>query len=250
MKWSTWNLIESAVLEAGIRPLVAVVPDNRDPHLVAGEANPDFWERVRTWLTWGWTLGIHGYQHAFTTRNRGILGINRMSEFAGLPRDEQATKIERALAIFRREGTEPTVWVAPAHSFDRTTGDVLREQGIRIVSDGFFVRPFIDRTGMVWVPQQMWRFRPMPMGTWTVCIHPNAWTEREAGRFLDGIAKYRDRITDVDTIVNGCRRKGPSLGDRLTSHVLLPSIQVKRVLRRVRAPRRPRTGAARGAAAQ
>src|SRR5579871_6358303 len=101
MNWAAWFKIEEALQKNGVRPLVAVIPDNHDPQFRIVPPRSDFWDHVRRWQSLGWTIGLHGYQHAYVTRSAGLLGIHRASEFAGLPLEEQAHKIKRALEIFR-----------------------------------------------------------------------------------------------------------------------------------------------------
>ena len=54
-----------------------------------------------------------------------------------------------------RRGCIPRVWVAPRHGMDLTTLDVLREEGIAVVSDGFAKGPYREH-GLTWIPQQLW----------------------------------------------------------------------------------------------
>ena len=68
MNWGTWDAGRGPDGPLGLRPILAVVPDNRDPKLVAGPPRADFWERVRGWQARGWTIALHGYQHLYVTR--------------------------------------------------------------------------------------------------------------------------------------------------------------------------------------
>jgi predicted deacetylase len=232
MNWAIWEQVETALVEMEIRPLLAVVPDNQDPVLRVDEARSDFWDRVRGWQARGWAIGMHGYQHRYVTTSSGIVGLNPMSEFAGLPLEEQRAKLKLAMAVFDREGVRPSVWVAPGHSFDRVTVSAVRDIGIRIISDGLSGRAHSDRDGVVWVPQQLWRLRWMPSGLWTVCCHHNAWDSSRLRGFLQRLDSYRNRIGDVATVVERGMRHEPSPADRLLPKVLLPLIRGRRRLRR------------------
>jgi predicted deacetylase len=219
MDHERWDLIERAMFELDIRPIAAVVPDNRDPELVAREADPAFWERVRGWQAHGWTIAMHGYQHRYVTIDAGLVGLNRYSEFAGLPREEQLGKLRHGLGILEREGVIPSVWVAPAHSFDRVTVELLVGLGIRVVSDGLFVLPHRDRLGALWIPQQLWTWYWMPAGVWTICVHPNTLGASELWKLLDDIRTNRSLIADVASIE---RRYGER--DRRLSDVVVPPL--------------------------
>jgi predicted deacetylase len=171
MDWKIWNEVETILVEEGIKPILAVIPDNQDETLHDAEPNRHFWDRVRSWQTRGWTIGLHGYQHRYVTQDPGILGLRHYSEFAGLPLNEQQAKLVKALEIFRREGLRPKVWIAPAHSFDANTLLALASLGIRTISDGFALYPHRDSQGTFWIPQQLGKLRPVPSGVWTLCIH-------------------------------------------------------------------------------
>jgi peptidoglycan/xylan/chitin deacetylase (PgdA/CDA1 family) len=216
MNWANWDPVEAQLAGLGLRPILAVVPDNRDPRRVAGPPRADFWPRVRQWQAQGWAIALHGYQHLYVNRNPGIIGLNPQSEFAGLPRREQEDKLRKGLAIFRDQGVRAEAWVAPAHSFDRTTVDLLVELGIEVISDGLWHRPFSEPGRVTWVPQQVWEFCPRPAGVWTVCCHPNPWSPDQLERFQRTLAAYAPRVTDLGSILDCYGGRRPSLGDRLT----------------------------------
>lgn len=235
MNWGVWTEVEAVLLEEGVRPILAVVPDNRDEGLRVAPPRSDFWDQVRRWQGLGWAIGLHGYQHRYVTREAGIVGLNARSEFAGLPQEVQEDKLRRALAVFRREGVRADAWVAPGHSFDRTTLRVLAALGVRVVSDGFGLFPWVDEEGMVWIPQQLWRFRPVPFGVWTVCFHPNAWGPEDVARFREDLRRYRGAIADLPAVVAAYGGRRPGMAERW----LTPAYRAAVRLRRRRAGRRP-----------
>lgn len=200
MNWHVWQQIENILMAAGIQPVLAVVPDNRDPSLCLDPPRLDFWDRARAWQARGWTIGLHGYQHRYVTTNSGLIGRNKYSEFAGLPSKEQGAKLERALQIFEREKIHPDLWIAPAHSYDETTLDLLHTFNVRTLSDGYAIYPYLDRRGIFCIPQQLGRFRRMPFGLWTVCLHPNSWTTADLKRFQTDIEKCWRNITSLEQI--------------------------------------------------
>lgn len=200
MNWAVWDEVEAVLMEQGIRPVLAVVPDNRDPGLAVAPARSDFWDRVRRWQAAGWTIGLHGHQHVFATKDAGIVGLNAFSEFAGLPWKRQEETLRSALGIFEAQAVKVDTWIAPAHSFDETTLDVLGEAGVARISDGFFLFPGTDRRGILWVPQQLWKFAWRPIGVWTVCHHVNGWSARDVDRFRRDLGRFRRWIVDFDSV--------------------------------------------------
>lgn len=196
LNWRVWARVEALLDCYGVRPIVAVVPDNHDPKLQVDVSRPDFWSEVRRWQAAGWTIALHGHQHLYVTTDAGLLALNPYSEFAGLPEAQQRDKLQTALAIFSREGVRADAWVAPAHSFDATTVRLLLELGVGVISDGFYRRA-LRHLGAAWVPQQLWRFRPMPPGLWTVCLHVNNYDDADLDRLGAAFTAYAKRIVPM-----------------------------------------------------
>ena len=158
MPWDRWLQLEDLFIRNKVSPILAVIPDNQDVELHRAPARENFWDHVRSWQGRGWTIGLHGHQHLYVTKSRGIVEGCPYSEFAGLPLEAQRTKLQAAIDIFRRERVDPEVWVAPAHSFDKNTLKVLRQLGISNVSDGLHLFPCRDSDGMLWYHNNWERF--------------------------------------------------------------------------------------------
>lgn len=229
MNWSIWQQVEQTLCAHGVRPMLAVVPDNKDPDLQVEPPRPDFWEWLREKYGQGWTIGVHGYQHLYETEDAGLLGVNARSEFAGLPLERQHEKIAKALAIFHQQGIRLQVFVAPAHSFDRSTLVALQNNGIGVISDGFFLKP-VRWLEMVSIPQQMWQFRAMPFGVWTICCHHNRFSERDLQRFARDVARFASAIISVEDAIrlaDRARSTGDMAFHRLWQQALLWKLRVK-----------------------
>jgi len=201
MNWQVWSEIEAALLDQDLKPILAVVPDNQDPVLKVDPPVEDFWERVRTWQARGWTIALHGYQHRYVTHSPGIVTPIKRSEFAGVPVAEQEEKLRRGVEIFERHGIKSYVWIAPANSFDAATVSLLPKVGISTICDGNFRFPFIRRN-MFWIPQQLFGFRPAPLGVWTVCYHHNHWTTADCRNFRQDLDRYAQEISSLDDIAH------------------------------------------------
>jgi hypothetical protein len=232
MNWRIWHQLEGDLYELNVKPLMAVVPDNRDRDLMvsAPEVN-NFWNNVRSWQARGWTIGLHGYQHRYLTQTAGMYGRMPRSEFAGLPYEIQEIKLRNAIRIFREQRVSPEVWVAPAHSFDATTVAILSKLGIRIISDGYAIYPYQDAEGVTWIPQQFGRFRKLPFGVWTICCHFNDWTEAETDRFRQDLAKYRAHFTAVTDVVKSFSERRRNWFDLGANRLLELGIRLGRPLR-------------------
>ncbi|WP_022670505.1 DUF2334 domain-containing protein [Hippea alviniae] len=199
MNKKKWQRVERLCDEYNIKPIVAIVPNNKDSDLVCDSYDSSFWSKVKDWQDKGWYIALHGYEHKYVTQNSGLVPINNRSEFAGLSYEEQKEKIEKGMRIFKEHGIEPNIWVAPAHSFDKNTLLALREVGISIVSDGIALYPFV-KYGFKWIPQQLWHFRVMPFGVWTICLHPNKMGKDDFKNMEDFIKKNKESFIDVSSL--------------------------------------------------
>ena len=201
MNWEVWSEIEAILLARQIKPILAVIPENREPKFNVGAPAADFWHRVRIWQERGWTIGLHGYQHLYVSEHAGLVAIRKKSEFAGLPADEQERKLRRGVEIFRGEGIGSQTWIAPGNSFDAVTVSLLPRFGIRAISDGYFHLPYVSRDKMIWVPQQLFHFREAPLGIWTVCFHHNLWSTANLEEFREDLNRYQHDIVSLDEVL-------------------------------------------------
>lgn len=156
---------------------------------------------------------MHGYEHRYVTGSPGILAFNQYSEFAGLPYDVQRVKLQKGLRIFEQEGVRPDAWIAPGHSFDGVTLRALRDAGLPAISDGLSLWPYKDRHGLFWVPQQMWKFRPVPLGLWTLCFHHNGWSQEQIDAFIRDLRVYASQITSFGAVAEQYRTRTYGVAD-------------------------------------
>ncbi len=196
MNWRTWDQIEGILDRHGLQPLLAVVPDNQDPKLRVGPENSRFWDRAREWQAKGWVIGQHGCRHVYDSREAGLVPWWRQSEFAGHPREVQCERLQEGRRRLEAEGLTPRVWIAPSHSFDHVTLEVLAETGPSIVSDGVGYRVYRDRLGLVWIPAQPRRLWPLGSRVETRIYHPNTLHDV---RSLESFAgRYRNELMGPD----------------------------------------------------
>lgn len=207
-----WEQFRARVEEFGIRPILAVIPDNRDSSLERAPFNPAFWEEMRCMEMAGAAIAVHGYRHTCSSSGKGLLGIHRHSEFAGVDLETQREWIETALAILREHGLHPKLWVAPRHGFDRNTLRALRGERINHISDGFARIPF-RRHAVTWIPQQLWAPVVKTKGLWTICIHPMTALAAEVDRLRRFLEDHWPQFTSFDLVVRDFE-EGAALGLR------------------------------------
>src|SRR5580692_8246554 len=85
-RWLRWRAL---IEEFQIRPILAIVPDNKDPDLRMDAPDPDFWNQMRRMESAGAAIGLHGYRHLCVSRGRGLLPFHQLSEFTGVRVDIQ-----------------------------------------------------------------------------------------------------------------------------------------------------------------
>jgi peptidoglycan/xylan/chitin deacetylase (PgdA/CDA1 family) len=222
MNHERWAAVEHLLTKYDIKPIVAVVPNNIDPVLVRSNVDPNFWERVRWWQSMGWHLAMHGYSHEALSIKKGLVPLHNKSEFAGVPESEQRRRIRLSLEIFRNNGVEPKIWVAPFHTFDLVTlRALLIETKIRIINDGVSRWPFSEM-GFFWIPQQLWGPEEKTSGVWTICLHPNDTTETMLQSLEQLVLNIKSSfIWSLDALLSSfaSRRRGAS--DVLQQNILV-----------------------------
>lgn len=62
MNAEKWAGVERILDKYKVRPIVGVIPENRDPDFVA-VADENFWEKACEWQKKGWTIALHGLHH-------------------------------------------------------------------------------------------------------------------------------------------------------------------------------------------
>lgn len=197
MDWPRFERLARVFDEFGIRPLLGVIPDNQDSQLLQfPEFAGDFWEKIRSLQARGWEIAQHGFQHVYVTRECGLLGVNGLSEFAGLPFEEQFDKLSRGQRILRERGLWFETFMAPSHSFDRRTLRVLRELGFTTVTDGFSLWPSIEH-GLIFLPQWLANPRVLPLGVQTFCLHVNVMTEGQLRRVEQFVADHHREFLTI-----------------------------------------------------
>lgn len=196
---NNWYRIEKILDEFAIKPIVAVIPDNKDASLFYEPEDTKFWKKVKNWQNKGWSIALHGYQHSFhkVKRHNMIFPFYNRSEFGELSLKTQRDKIKIAYQMFKSQNIFPEVWVAPAHSFDDITLEALKtETEINIVSDGISFYPF-HRNRLLFVPQQLWAFKRKYLGVWTICLHPNTMQEQDFSNLEKNLNKYHQDFIGI-----------------------------------------------------
>jgi predicted deacetylase len=230
-----WQQCRALIDEFHLRPILAVVPDNRDRDLKVSPADARFWQELRTLEQTGATIGLHGYHHLRQSRGHSFVPLQRVSEFAGVPVHWQRTWISEGLDILRHHGLDPRIWVAPQHGFDGNTLRALKAESIHLLSDGFARVPFV-RGGLIWIPQQLWGPMEKSEGLWTICIHPNTASPAQIEALHAFLRGHAHQFTSVDSVTAEFPRGALTLAEQIHAQMALRRILMARVKRRFARP--------------
>jgi len=175
-----WNQIENLLDVYGIKPLVGIIPDNKDPEMIIDDHDDFFFDKVKRWEEKGWCLAMHGFNHLYSKSNGGINPVLKRSEFAGLSLEMQELKIRNAYRVFLDHNIKVDYFFAPSHTFDTNTLIALKKSTpIRKISDTISRIPYIFNE-FIFFPLQFGKLRKIVLpGFWTFCLHPNSMTESE-----------------------------------------------------------------------
>jgi predicted deacetylase len=222
-----WKRFLPLIEEFRLKPILAVIPDNRDYKLQVSKPDPEFWDTIRALEFRGATIAMHGYQHLCQSSEGSLLPLHRRSEFAGIPENTQREWIHTGLEILRSQRLRPRVWVAPRHGFDWTTLALLREEGIGVLSDGFARVP-LNRGGMIWIPQQLWAPVEKSKGLWTICLHPNSESRQMVEKLRAFLLRHGDQFTSVDRVLAEFDASEVSVAEQAYERMALWRFQLSR----------------------
>lgn len=151
MDWGKFLRFKEILDKHGVKPLIGVVPDNKDPKLQIDKPHEDFWDYVKKLQAEGWSVAMHGFNHMYTTKSAGLFPLNRKSEFAGLSLQDQDAMLREGRRIFRAHNIPADIFMAPSHSYDHNTLVALKKNGFSRITDGFGAKPY-QMSGMTFYP--------------------------------------------------------------------------------------------------
>lgn len=191
-----WNRIENILDEYHIKPIVGIIPDNKDSSLNY-EVDSKFWNRAKNWEKKGWLIAQHGFNHVYTTKNPGINPIHMRSEFAGVNVDYQKRMIRDGYEILKGHGLSPTIFFAPSHTYDKNTLLAIKEEtDIRIISDTVANEVYKDGD-FFYIPVQSGKMRELPFSTVTFCLLPNMMCEKDFEELNEFIYHNQKKFKDL-----------------------------------------------------
>jgi hypothetical protein len=223
-----WMRFVPLIREFGIRPILAVVPENQDPNLRISEEDPEFWTQMKTMERAGATIALHGFRHLCHSIGKSLVPLREHTEFAGVAEATQRQWIQTGKHILRGHGLSPKIFVAPRHGFDRWTLRALRKEGITALSDGLARIPFV-RGGVTWIPQQLWEPVEKKNGLWTICLHVNTARSSTVEQLRVFLERHAGQFTSLDRVMTELQPQELSISERLYEEITMRRIQFSRV---------------------
>ncbi len=202
MDMEKFNLFRNFFDENGIKPLLCVVPDNKDPKLVKSTFNQDFWKLIRELKEDGYGIAMHGTHHLATGKSLGMISGDVPTEYAGMSYESQLKKLREGKHALAQLGLDTEVFAAPNHSYDRNTLKACKKLGLKYISDGMSKKPYMLE-GVKCIPlSPSWKHHKS--GLLTMCIYPG--NENLDGR--ETIFEFlRENLVNVITFEEACRFK-------------------------------------------
>ena len=202
MNWDYMDKCELLFDKYKIKPLLGVIPINRDPELLKYPKNEKFWERVISWKNKGWEIAMHGCHHSYTQKSykKDIFNYGGNSEFYGLDYSDQLNKIKTGSLEFSKRKISIRSFFAPNHNYDENTLKALRESGIKIIIDGYGLFPYF-KYELLFIPQLFYKEIFLPFGIQATQIHINYWESIDLIKFEKFLENYHKKIKDLDYIL-------------------------------------------------
>jgi predicted deacetylase len=202
MNWKFMDICEPLFDKFNIKPLLGVIPDNKDPELLKYPKNSDFWNRVQSWKNKGWEITMHGHTHLYDqqTFKKDIFNYGGGSEYFGLDYKNQLEKIQSGLEVFKKNKINIRSFFAPNHTYDLNTIKSLKESNIKIIIDGYGLFPYY-KYEILFIPQLFYKEIILPFGIQSTQIHINFWDKNYLENFKVFIEKNNKKIVDLDYII-------------------------------------------------
>ncbi len=178
MNAQNFQRIQDLFHKYDIKPLLGIVPENKDEKLNYGEMDSDFWKTIKILEKEGWSLAMHGVNHVYDSKDAGLVSGRKKSEFSGHGYNKQYNKISIGKKILNGHGIDTNIFFAPGHSYDTNTIKALYKNGFRFISDGRS-HDCYEKDGIRFIPCRKYGYDSSSSGIITICLHINSYSEKE-----------------------------------------------------------------------
>lgn len=208
MDYNKWSRIEILLNKYNIKPIVGVIPDNRDPEFNYPRID-NFWDIVRRWQANEWIIAQHGLHHSLSDTVR--------TEFSGKDFKTQLQIITEGFNILQKENIKPICFFAPAHTFDSNTIKACKKiDSFKFISDGYAFYPY-SKEDMLLIPSVFdTPHKISNNGIFTFVYHPNKMDDEDFNYLEDFIKKHNKEFeVDIDSIVLKYKKRRKKIFDYL-----------------------------------
>ena len=228
MNWDLMERSESLFEKYQIKPVLGVIPNNKDNDLLSYPRRDNFWEQVRKWKDKGWEISMHGSTHVYDkkTKNDDYFGYGGDSEFCGHSLETQTLKIKEGIKKFNDEKIEIRSFFAPNHTYDKNTFYALKNSGINEIIDGYGLMPYSEND-IKFIPQLFYKLIALPFGIQSTQIHLNYWKEKDFDIFKKFVEKNSNKIITYENALNKINNNY-----KLINLFIKKILQLKRLIRK------------------
>ena len=204
MNWNLMSKLESLFDDYSIKPVLGVIPNNRDEDFLSFPRKDNFWDQVRKWQDKGWEIVQHGDTHIYDrlcSKKSDYFEYGGGSEFFGHPLDVQEKRIKNGLEKFKREKINIRSFFAPNQTYDENTFIALKNCGISEVIDGYGLMPYTEKN-IKFIPQLFEKVVLLPFGIQSTKLHLHIWDENDYKKFENFIKLNSKKIITYDQALN------------------------------------------------
>ena len=204
MNWDLMSKLESLFDNHSIKPVLGVIPNNRDEDFLSFPRKDNFWDQVRKWQDKGWEIVQHGDTHIYDrlcSKKSDYFEYGGGSEFFGHPLNVQEKRIKNGLEKFKREKINIRSFFAPNQTYDENTFIALKNCGINEVIDGYGLMPYTEKN-VKFIPQLFEKVVLLPFGIQSTKLHLHIWDENDYKKFENFIKINSKKIITYDQALN------------------------------------------------
>ena len=229
MNWALMDRCEKLFDKFKIKPLLGIIPINKDPELLKFPKNDRFWERVESWKNKGWEITMHGCNHLYTQKSdkKDIFNYGGDSEFYGLDYSTQLNKIKIGLEEFKKREIKVRSFFAPNHIYDSNTLKALKDSDIKIIIDGYGLFPYY-KNEILFIPQLFYKEIFLPFGIQSTQMHINEWNDETYKNFEVFVEKNYSKILSLSNIIDIAN---PNSLQNLTNYLVEKTLKTVRLFK-------------------
>ena len=200
MKKKNFFLIRDLLDNYNIKPIIGIIPNNKDHEIKFEKYNFNFWKLVYELQKNNYFVAQHGYTHEKLSNQSGIMGINNLSEFAGLSLKDQINRIIAGKKILTSKKIKTNAFMFPFHSYDENSLNAIKQSGFKYIIDGYGLKPFLYKN-LIHIPFLFSKPIKVPVGIYTICLHTDSMDEKDfdfISRFIEKNHKNIIGMNDLD----------------------------------------------------